>query len=81
MKLTPDQIKTLDELSADEAAIERALEVSLNYYSNRKSQIVTNKAKFCRELSLIHNLDLDKKEYTINTLHGSISIIEKDDED
>jgi hypothetical protein len=77
--LTAEQIRKLDEIQADAAAIERTLRVALNFHSNATNQIHKRTAAFRRELEEIHNLDA-ARTYDIKYVAGRHEIVEAEEE-
>ena len=77
--LTAEQIRQLEEIQADAAAIDRTLRVALNFHSNATNQIHGRTAAFRRELEEIHNLDATRT-YVFKYAAGRHEIVEAEEE-
>ena len=80
MKLTASQIRTLDELEADDGAAQRTLLVALNFHVNTVSRLRKEKREMWKELAEAHELDPDK-DWTMKLVEGAMSIVEKEKEE
>lgn len=77
--LTSNQTNWHDNLNCDEWSVKKQLEVAMNFYCNRMSEIEKERRIFWKELHEVYKLD-PKKAYAILNEHQEASIVEKVEE-
>lgn len=77
--LTPDQIKTLDEIGLDRRSADETLKIALNFHANQINRIEKFEKAFWDGLAEAHGLDYSVKQYTIDSVNRQVCVVEKED--
>ena len=77
MKLTPKEIKTIDEILLDKLTTNKTLDIALQYHSNTMNKLEVKEREFWEYIRDKHGLD-DSKKYKITNAGGGPAIVEAD---
>lgn len=74
LNLTPDEIKTWQELSADNHAMEDNFRIMLDYYHNQKNEEYKRNRKFWNKLAEKMDVSLSTHILKIEEINNALSV-------
>jgi len=77
MKLNAQEIKELDEIRTDESAVNAALNVALNFYTNRANELAKAKREWWEKLGEKHGFE-PEAGYTVKKVDGALAIVKSE---
>ena len=80
MKLSPSQIRLVDEIQIDKRAHSHTLKVALNFHANMQAEVLKKDQRLWEDLSWNFGLDTSKC-WKIDSVDGVDCVMEKTDKD